>query len=214
VCLYLPVDTDLVEGSGPPALRTAAGLGVFAGMDRDDAPAVGQRLALAAIAARQVLTATEPANDPRTADVVDAVPELGLLVAAPLVTDAGIAGALLLAWTGDHRRYSPADLDMFGTFAQQVALALQLAAARIDTERLHQLDDRLRIATELQDRVISRLFGLGLAMQGTAGRTAAPATRDAIAGHIDELDVIIRDIRSAVFALGDSEPTTPGPAAA
>jgi hypothetical protein len=103
-----------------------------------------------------------------------------------------------LGRTGDHGSFGPVDEDMINAFTPQAAMALRLAVARQDAEQVRRLDDRLQIANELQDRIVSRLFGVGLAMHGTAGQ---PAATDAIIGRVNEIDAVIRNIRAAVFSL-------------
>jgi signal transduction histidine kinase len=63
------------------------------------------------------------------------------------------------------------------------------------------LDDRQRIAGDLQHTVIHDLFALGLSLQAIAARTANRELNSQLRGQVDELDRIIRDVRSAVFAL-------------
>jgi signal transduction histidine kinase len=61
--------------------------------------------------------------------------------------------------------------------------------------------DRERIARDLHDTVIQRLFAIGLSLQGGLTRTDDEATRVRIEGAIDEIDTAIRDLRSAIFSL-------------
>lgn len=79
---------------------------------------------------------------------------------------------------------------------------------RLETERqlrateqeLHVLEDRERIARDLHDTVIQRLFAAGMTLQVAAAR-AEEATSDRIRIVVDELDETIRDIRQAIFRL-------------
>jgi signal transduction histidine kinase len=97
------------------------------------------------------------------------------------------------------------DLDLVTAVAARAGLALHLSRAR--TERLHLLDDRQQIGEELRHHVIHRLFRHGLALQSTASRSTDPRTRTAVQAQIDEVDAIIHDIRTTVFAFS---PTHPG----
>jgi signal transduction histidine kinase len=92
------------------------------------------------------------------------------------------------------------DLDLITAVGAHAGLALQLSQVRADNEQLRLLEDRQQIGDDLRHHVIQRLFSHGLALQGTAARTTDPHTRTAIQAQIDEVDAIIRDIRSAVFA--------------
>jgi signal transduction histidine kinase len=98
------------------------------------------------------------------------------------------------------------DLDLSEAFAAQAAIALELAAARADQQRLVVLEDRERIARDLHDHVIQRLFASGLTLEGVAG-SADPATAARVGAVVDDLDVAIQQIRTLIFRL-----QSPGPA--
>ena len=68
-------------------------------------------------------------------------------------------------------------------------------------EELTIVDDRERIARDLHDTVIQRLFAVGLSLQGAITRAASDPAVERIQLAIDEIDLTIRDIRSSIFAL-------------
>jgi len=83
-------------------------------------------------------------------------------------------------------------------------------AALAEAERIVALvDDRERIARDLHDTVIQRLFAAGLGLQSVQRIAGEPAATR-IAHTIDELDVTIRELRSAIFSLGSTTPTMGG----
>ncbi len=92
---------------------------------------------------------------------------------------------------------------------QALVEALALAAGvAIENARLHQQvkvmavhEDRDRLARDLHDHVIQRLFGMGLSLQGLAGR-AAPQISNGLQKQVDELDQIIAALRATIYALG------------
>src|SRR5690606_32931255 len=100
-----------------------------------------------------------------------------------------------------------------GQFSQEdedliVALAGSAAVA-IENARLHQrlqdatlLDERERIARDLHDDVIQRLFAAGLTLQSAAQRSTQPEVADRLTVVIDELDVAIKQLRNSIFELG------------
>ena len=94
---------------------------------------------------------------------------------APAVRGALVVGRLL-----GRPAFTDADLDMATTFANHAALALELADARADQQRMALLEDRDRIARDLHDHVIQRLFAAGLTVQSVAAALAA--TGDAPTG--------------------------------
>nr|WSY51793.1 PAS domain S-box protein [Streptomyces sp. NBC_00886] len=81
----------------------------------------------------------------------------------------------------------------------QLAAQAELAAARADREVMAERD---RIARDLHDMVIQRVFGAGLALQSITARTAHPDTPSRIHKVIDELDATIRELRGTIFELG------------
>lgn len=133
-------------------------------------------------------------------------PRLGPAIVVPLGPASGIAGALGLAWTADHMsQYRAVNAEMPANFARQAALALQVARAREDQHRLVIFEDRDRIARDLHDLVIQRLFAVGLALQGTARLAGRPEIERRLEHATGELDTTIKDIRRTIFALGAME---------
>lgn len=130
-------------------------------------------------------------------------PPLGSAVVVPFGTLRGIPGALGLGWSAAHReRHRALTAEMPAGFARQAALALQVLRAREDQHRLEVLEDRHRIARDLHDVVIQRLFALGLMLQVAAPRTENPETAQRLEYAVDELDTTIKDIRRTIFDLG------------
>ncbi len=104
------------------------------------------------------------------------------------------------------------DGDEFSELDEELAVGLASAAAvAVDNARLHAtvqslalVHDRERIARDLHDTVIQRLFATGLTLQGTA-RLAGdrPEVVGRIEAAVDEVDVTIKHIRSAIFELSE-----------
>jgi signal transduction histidine kinase len=154
-------------------------------------------LAGAVLAERRAFLVVDPTADPRTADA----PGLGATIAAPVIGDRGIHGVLIVTHDRNGGSFSAADTDMITTFAAQAALVLDVAELRRDNERVQVLEDRQRIAGDLQQTVIRELFALGLSLQSTAARITNPDLRQAVGAGVEELDRIIRNVQAAVFAL-------------
>jgi signal transduction histidine kinase len=121
----------------------------------------------------------------------------------PFTGPGGAGGALLVGATQD----SPGgwlredDVQAVRSFASQVALALDRAQAQEDRGALAVLADRERIARDLHDLVIQRLFATGLTLQGAERLTVLSEVTDRIRTAVDDLDGTIRDIRQAIFEL-------------
>jgi len=131
---------------------------------------------------------------------------LGPAVIVPMGPAAGVVGALAIAWHAeDATRREVPDTEMPASFAEQAALALQVARAREDRQRVAVLEDRDRIGRDLHDLVIQRLFAVGLGLQGAARLVDRPEVVDRIERAVDDLDETIKDIRRTIFALGALE---------
>ena len=100
-----------------------------------------------------------------------------------------------------HTPFTDADLDMAETFAGQAAIALELSDARADQQRLGVLVDRWRIAGDLHDHVIQRLFAAGLSLQSIASTVSDEMVEQRLTRTVNELDETIQQIRSTIFAL-------------
>jgi signal transduction histidine kinase len=97
--------------------------------------------------------------------------------------------------------------DAIGSLATHAILAFELANVRAERDRLLISADRERIARDLHDLVIQRLFGAGLRLQGALALIDNPQASSRVASTVDDLDVTIKEIREAIFAL-ESAPGT------
>jgi signal transduction histidine kinase len=110
-------------------------------------------------------------------------------------------GTLLLTFDGDASHQLGDDPVAITTFGEQAAMAIGLAEAQAEQERLALLEERDRIARDLHDLVIQRLFATGMVLQGAQRLTADEAVVDRIGRAVDDLDETIREVRSTIFAL-------------
>jgi signal transduction histidine kinase len=90
---------------------------------------------------------------------------------------------------------------MATTFANHAAVALELADARENQQRMVLLEDRDRIARDLHDHVIQRLFAAGLSVESVAARHDSDETSLRLRRVVAELDETIRQIRTSIFQL-------------
>jgi signal transduction histidine kinase len=126
---------------------------------------------------------------------------LGPLIGVPLVADEHVLGALCLARLADRPRFTETDLDMVAGYATQAALALELAAARADQQRLSRVEDYDRIARDLHGHVIHDLFALGIGLEGMIAAVDRPQHAARLSSYVQLVDTTIRRIRSTVFEL-------------
>jgi signal transduction histidine kinase len=191
------------EEHGQPMLRVDTARG--AGADE----IVGRRYPAAdTLSGRAIATGALASTDPGEPPG-ESVVRSGRSAAMALPVRAGdqVLGALAVYRAADAPLFTDAERAMAADFALQAGVAIQLARGRADRERLALIDDRARIARDLHDHVIQRLFGTGLSLQAIAART--PQAADAIGAQVDAIDAAIGEIRTAIFALA-SRPASGG----
>ncbi|MFH9733718.1 GAF domain-containing protein [Streptomyces sp. NPDC017260] len=141
----------------------------------------------------------DAATDPRLE--AGPVRAYGPVMLLPLSRDGRVLGSLVMPRAPGERPFTRTERALGDRFASQAALALMMADAQRDRERLAVYEDRDRIARDLHDLVIQRLFATGMMLESAQRGSAVPEVRDGVGGAVDELDVTIQEIRSAVFAL-------------
>ncbi|WP_344865766.1 sensor histidine kinase, partial [Planomonospora alba] len=126
---------------------------------------------------------------------------LGPAIAVPLGGAEGARGVLGLAKRNGAPPFGEGDLRMAEALAGQASISLELADARRDAERLGLLEDRDRIAKDLHDVVIQRLFAVAMTLMSTVRMVDDPGASARLQHAVDELDQTIKEIRSTIFAL-------------
>jgi signal transduction histidine kinase len=125
----------------------------------------------------------------------------GPAMVAPLGRSEVLHGVLVVGHGVGHDARSDDDVALLSSFADQAALALERARAQEEREQLVVLEDRERIARDLHDVVIQRLFATGMELQSTVPHTTRPEVAKRINHAVDALDATIRDIRRSIFEL-------------
>ncbi|MGX6603231.1 GAF domain-containing protein [Micromonosporaceae bacterium Da 78-11] len=125
----------------------------------------------------------------------------GPAMVAPLGRSEVLHGVLIVGHGVGHDARSDDDVALLSSFADQAALALERARAQEEREQLVVLEDRERIARDLHDVVIQRLFATGMELQSTVPHTTRPEVVKRINHAVDALDETIRDIRRSIFEL-------------
>ncbi|MCT9005376.1 GAF domain-containing protein [Streptomyces rhizosphaerihabitans] len=141
----------------------------------------------------------DAAVDPRLR--TDLTRAYGPVMMLPLQSDGRVLGALVTPRTREGRPFTQTERTLATQFASQAALALMMAEAQRDRERLAVYEDRDRIARDLHDLVIQRLFATGMMLESAQRRSNVPEVRRGVGKAVDELDVTIQEIRTAIFAL-------------
>jgi signal transduction histidine kinase len=114
-------------------------------------------------------------------------------------------GTLVVAWRSDESLVSE-HVPAVAEFAERAAIALVAARSHRDRERLALFEERDRIARDMHDNVVQRLFATGLALQSAAPLAEHPVVRSRMHHAVDELDSAIKEIREAIFELHAAEP--------
>jgi PAS domain S-box-containing protein len=115
-------------------------------------------------------------------------------------------GALVVV-VPDEGVPEPGTDQILTSLASQAVLAYELASVRSERDLLLISADRERIARDLHDLVIQRLFGAGLRLQGALAMIDNEKVSTRVSSTIDDLDTTIKEIREAIFAL-ESAPGT------
>jgi signal transduction histidine kinase len=130
--------------------------------------------------------------------------EVGPVMAVPLSGYAGAQGGITVGRLKGRRSFASTDLEMAEAFASHAAVARELVEARADQQRLAVLEDRDRIARDLHDHVIQRLFADGLTLQSVAMMERDSHVAERITRVVDDIDDTIRQIRTSIFQLRSS----------
>jgi signal transduction histidine kinase len=169
--------------------------------------ALGLVLPVAASMSGQVLTSGEAVmledfrNDGRVNPIAREHMPLGWAILLPLGAPGNVRGVLTVGRDPGSLPFPPQAIEMVTAFAAQAGIALELAEHRHDAARLAVLQDRDRIARDLHDLVIQRLYATGISLQGALSLITRPDAADRISSAVDALDETIGEIRSAIFSL-------------
>jgi signal transduction histidine kinase len=198
--VVVPVDTELlvVVAEGPEAARVEGVRYAASGTLSEHVLQHGKPMLLA--------DAEDPANLEGTIYLAGEV-RVGPIMVLPLLGREEVRGTLVVM-RGPHRRpFTQADAEMATTFSNHASVALELAEARHDQQRVLLLEDRARIARDLHDHVIQQVFAAGLVVQATASRLRDADAVSALQDVVNNLDEAIKQIRVSIFQL---QPPVPG----
>ena len=131
------------------------------------------------------------------------VMDVGAVMAVPLSGTAGPRGAITVGRLTGRPGFGTADLEMAEAFANHAAIAMELVEARADQQRLALFEDRDRIARDLHDHVIQRLFAAGLSVQSLIPGLSDQGRADRLSRIVDDIDDTIHQIRLSIFQLRD-----------
>ena len=129
----------------------------------------------------------------------------GPALIVPMRSVHGISGVLISVRGKDSTPFTDEQAPVLASFADQAALALEAADRQQAQRLLDVLADRDRIAGDLHDRVIQRLYASGMSLQGLVRRVTDEQIRTRMNGVVEQLDQTVRDIRGSIFDLRAGE---------
>ena len=140
-------------------------------------------------------------GDERAAPDARARMHLGPAVVFPLGAPGNVRGILTAGRRPGSMPLAAPAVEMLISFAAQAGVGLELAEHRRDAQRLAVFEDRDRIARDLHDLVIQRLYATGMSLESVSARLGDAESRRRVSSAVDDLDETIKQIRSAIFGL-------------
>ncbi|MFB9397021.1 sensor histidine kinase [Streptomyces echinatus] len=148
------------------------------------------------------VTSDDVIHDPRISPEPPRFEGLGPAVAVPIGTGAGgVRGVVLVARESGRPVFFQKETEMLQGFAAQASIAMELAERRQDAQQIALLEDRDRIARDLHDLAIQRLFATGMTLQSAGRFIEHPEAAERVLRAVDDLDETIKIIRSTIFGL-------------
>ena len=194
--VLVPADADAADDE-VDTLVVSAAVGLHA------ADVLGQRVPVDGSTSGAVFRSGEPLITEKLRYPIQAFTDIGHrpAILMPLRARDEVVGVIAIARGADQPPFNASYLDLVSDFATHAAIALVLASAREDARQLTILAERERIAHDLHDHVIQRLFAAGMNLQGTLARARSPEVAERLNRTLDDLQTIVEEIRTTIFAL-------------
>ncbi|WP_459967096.1 sensor histidine kinase [Mycobacterium sp. MUNTM1] len=194
--VLVPDDADAADDE-VDTLVVSAAVGIHA------TDVLGQRVPVDGSTSGAVFRSGEPLITEELRYPIQAFTDVGQrpAILMPLRARDEVVGVIAIARGADQPPFDESYLDLVSDFATHAAIALALTSAREDARQLTILAERERIAHDLHDHVIQRLFAAGMNLQGTLARARSPEVADRLNRTLDDLQTIIEEIRTTIFAL-------------
>ena len=194
--VLLPADPDLPDDETDTLVVSAA-----VGLNADEV--LGRRIPVDSSTSGDVFRSGEPLITETLRYPIEAFTDVGQrsAIVMPLCAEDRVVGVIAIARGADQTPFDESYLDLVSDFATHAAIALALASAREDARQLTLVAERERIAHDLHDHVIQRLFAAGMDLQGTLARARSPEIVDRLNRTLDDLQTIIEEIRTTIFQL-------------
>ncbi|MGC5243296.1 GAF domain-containing protein [Streptomyces albogriseolus] len=154
---------------------------------------------------RASVNSPDLARDARLSAGLPRFEGLGPAVAVPIGSGDDVRGVVLLVRQSGGHEFSEKETEPLQVFAAQAAVAMELAERRADAEQIALLEDRDRIARDLHDLAIQRLFATGMTLQSADRFIQHEGASDRVQRAVNDLDETIKIIRSTIFGLRSRE---------
>jgi signal transduction histidine kinase len=150
--------------------------------------------------------------DPHAVGFPSNHPVMTTFLGVPVRTGSGaVYGNLYLCDRADGLAFTDEDEAVVEALGRAAGLLIDEAELRLQLRELTLLEERARLARDLHDVVIQRLFAVGLSLQATAGADLPEDVRRRITTAIDDLDATVREIRTTIFEISrDRSPAAAG----
>jgi signal transduction histidine kinase len=137
-------------------------------------------------------------------------PPMRSFLGVPVRVRDEVFGNLYLTDKTTAEVFTDVDEELVIALAGAAGVAIENARLHARVQELTLVEDRERIARDLHDTVIQRLFSTGLAVQGAARLARNPEVVDRLERAVEDLDVTVKHIRSAIFGLERTRATEYG----
>ena len=194
--VLVPTDDDVPDNEVDTLIVDTA-VGVHAG------DVLGQRIPVDGSTSGEVFRSGSPLITESFRRPIQAFTDVGQrpAIVMPLRANESVLGVIAVARNENHPPFDDSYLDLVSDFARHAAMSLTLSNARERQHELTVLADRERIAHDLHDHVIQRLFAAGMDLQGTIARSRSPEVVERLSRTVDDLQTTINDIRRTIFDL-------------
>nr|WTB29168.1 GAF domain-containing protein [Streptomyces sp. NBC_00830] len=172
---------------------------------RCEIPGPEESFVKVAFEAAEPMVSSDLERDPRLGQDASRYRGLGSAVAVPIGQRGSVRGVLLLARSTGRPEFRPPEISPLAGYAVQAGLAMEVADRRSDAEQIALLEDRDRIARDLHDLAIQRLFATGMTLQSALKFVQHPESAERLERAVNDLDDTIKVIRSTIFGLRTHE---------
>jgi len=129
-------------------------------------------------------------------------PPMTSFLGVPITVRGEVYGNLYLTDKMGWSEFTSDDEALIGALAVAAGIAIENARLHAQVHQVAVYEERDRLARDLHDTVIQRLFAIGLSLQSLAGNPAAAPLSDRLKQTISDVDETIRQVRTSIFELG------------